>query len=430
MGPTILFDKSFLQSLSLDEAVIFDHFFIALICPMFYVETLADLGKSVRPGRTPEDEVRIIAEKFPEVHGMPCPHHLDLCGPSLMGQAIPMTGQIPMLGGKAVKVEERRGVIFEERPEAEAFRRWQAEEFLEVERKFAKAWRAGLMATDTLTIEAGLKAMSVDAQTCKTLEQAKSLAAEFLTSNSMPHDRIKLAVIALGLPPQSEPHIAKEWERRGFQSIINYAPYAGHVLTVELFFHITLQTNLVTPYDRQDISYLSYLPFSFLFVSSDKLHRQCAPLFLRSDQGFIWGPELKADLAEIVERYKGFSEVERENGMMKFAPVPPEGSLVAKLLNDFGEMMNRKEQERLRRLFDEPRVDERTRNLKPFPKAEAELVRHLNRFRDAPELSPEEVDFDTSNPDLLSVQRSVHKQRGSFWQLPKNLKERPKEGNL
>jgi hypothetical protein len=430
MGPTILFDKSFLQSLSLDEAVIFDHFFIALICSMFYVETLADLGKSVRPGRTPEDEVRIIAEKFPEVHGAPCPHHLDLCGPNLMGQAIPMTGQIPMLGGKAVKVEDRRGVIFEDRPEAEAFRRWQAEEFLEVERRFAKAWRAGLMAADTLTIEAGLKAMPVDAQTCKTLEQAKALAAEFLTSNSMPHDRIKLTVIALGLPPESEPYIAKEWEKMGFQPLVNYAPYAAHVLTIELFFHIAVQANLVTPYDKQDIGYLSYLPFSFLFVSSDKLHRQCAPLFLRSDQGFIWGPELKADLAQIVERYKGFSEVEREKGMMKFAPVPPENSLVAKLLNDFGEMMNRKEQERLRRLFDKPCVDKPVRNLKPFPEGGAELVMHLNRFRDAPELSPEEIDFDTSNPDLLSVQRSVHKQRGSFWQLPKDLKEPQKTGNV
>ena len=110
----------------------------------------------------------------------------------------------------------------------------------------------------------------------------------------------------------------------GFQPLVNYAPYAAHVLTIELFFHIAVQANLVTPFDKQDIGYLSYLPFSFLFVSSDKLHRQCAPLFLRSDQGFIWGPELKADLAQIVERYEGFSEVEREKGMMKFAPVPPE----------------------------------------------------------------------------------------------------------
>ena len=64
MGPITLFDKSFLQSLSTDESVWFDHFFITNICPMFYVETLADLDKSVREGRTPEREVEIIASKF------------------------------------------------------------------------------------------------------------------------------------------------------------------------------------------------------------------------------------------------------------------------------------------------------------------------------------------------------------------------------
>jgi hypothetical protein len=430
MGPTILFDKSFLQSLSVDEAVIFDRFFIAVICPMFYVETLADLSKSVRPGRTPESEVRIIAQKFPEMHGMPCAHHMDLCGPNLMGQAVPMTGQIPILGGKAVKVDGRRGVIFEERPEAEAFRRWQAEEFFEVERKFAKAWRAGLIAADTLTIAAGLKALGIDAQSCKTLEQAKGLADAFLESNVMPRDRIKLAAVTLGLPPESESYIVREWERAGLQPLADYAPYAAHVLRVELFFHIGLQASLLTPYDRQDIGYLSYLPFSFLFVSSDRLHRQSVAPFLRSDQNFVWGPDLKGDLAEIVKRYKELSEEEQERGIMTFARIPPEGSLVAMLLNDFGEMMKQKEQDRLERLFDDPPVQEPARNLEPLPKAEPDLVKQLNRFKDAPALSPEEIDFDTSNPDILSVQRSVHPQRGSFWQLPKNLKRRPndKEG--
>jgi hypothetical protein len=57
MGPTVIFDKSFLQSLSVDESVWFDHFFYANICPLFYVETLADLEKAVREDRTPEQEV-------------------------------------------------------------------------------------------------------------------------------------------------------------------------------------------------------------------------------------------------------------------------------------------------------------------------------------------------------------------------------------
>lgn len=78
MGPIALFDKSFLQSLSLDESVWFDHFFYPTICPLFYVETLADLTKSVGPsGRTAEDVVRIIADKTPVLSGGPCMHHRE-----------------------------------------------------------------------------------------------------------------------------------------------------------------------------------------------------------------------------------------------------------------------------------------------------------------------------------------------------------------
>jgi hypothetical protein len=58
MGPMALFDKSFLQSISTDEAVWFDHFFIPIICPVFYVETLGNLAKEEtlrtnRMGRLP-----------------------------------------------------------------------------------------------------------------------------------------------------------------------------------------------------------------------------------------------------------------------------------------------------------------------------------------------------------------------------------------
>ena len=66
MGPIALFDKSFLQSLSLDESVWFDHFFLPVVSPLFFVETLADLAKQRKDGsRTPDDEVRVIADKTP-----------------------------------------------------------------------------------------------------------------------------------------------------------------------------------------------------------------------------------------------------------------------------------------------------------------------------------------------------------------------------
>ena len=65
MGPITIFDKSLLESLSLNEAVGFDNFLYSNITPLFFVETLPDLGKAVRVGRTPEQEVRIIADKAP-----------------------------------------------------------------------------------------------------------------------------------------------------------------------------------------------------------------------------------------------------------------------------------------------------------------------------------------------------------------------------
>ncbi|MBA2350475.1 MAG: hypothetical protein H0V78_01420 [Burkholderiales bacterium] len=144
MGPITLFDKSFLQSLSVDESLWFDHFSIPNICPLFYVETLADLEKSVREGRTQEQEVGIIAEKTPVMHGAPCADHVQMCIGDLLGHRVPMTGQIPVAGGRLVKSGGKSGIVFNESPEAEAFSRWQRGQFLDIERKFARVWREAL----------------------------------------------------------------------------------------------------------------------------------------------------------------------------------------------------------------------------------------------------------------------------------------------
>jgi hypothetical protein len=56
-GPILLFDKSMLQSLSVDEAVWLDTFYFPCITPLFFTETLADLEKEVQKGRSPEDVV-------------------------------------------------------------------------------------------------------------------------------------------------------------------------------------------------------------------------------------------------------------------------------------------------------------------------------------------------------------------------------------
>jgi hypothetical protein len=47
-GPSLIFDKSSLESLNLDEAALLDHFYRSNITPLFFVECLADLEKGSR----------------------------------------------------------------------------------------------------------------------------------------------------------------------------------------------------------------------------------------------------------------------------------------------------------------------------------------------------------------------------------------------
>ena len=96
MGPIALFDKSFLQSLSVDKSVWFDHFSFPVVRPLFDVETLADPEKAVREGRTPEREVGMIATEFTEQSTYPCVQHASLFVQDLLGSRVPMDGRVPM----------------------------------------------------------------------------------------------------------------------------------------------------------------------------------------------------------------------------------------------------------------------------------------------------------------------------------------------
>ena len=91
MGPITLFDKSFLQSLTEEESLWFDHFFLGERLPDFLLETQADLAKE--EGRlTPEQLVERIAKKFPEISGAPNAYHPYISTSNLLGQDVPMTG--------------------------------------------------------------------------------------------------------------------------------------------------------------------------------------------------------------------------------------------------------------------------------------------------------------------------------------------------
>ncbi len=416
MGPITLFDKSFLQSLSLDESVWFDNFFYTVISPLFYVETLADLEKAVRQGRTPEEEVGFIAEKTPEMYGGCCNDHGRLCAENLTGHSIPMNGRVPVAGGRPVRADGRSGVVYEPSPEVQAFSRWQEGKFLEVERLFAQAWRASLNALDLLGVAAAIRAMGIDAKTCRSLDKAKRMADTIVTAKDRLFDLMKLAFLFLDIPYDFERRVLEKWRIAGCPPLSVYAPFVAHVLSVEIFFQIALAADLISterPSNRVDIAYFFYLPFCMIFVSSDKLHRRCTPFFLRPNQEFVWGEDLKVDLKQLNEYYSKLPESEKETGVMRFASTPPET----------GEFL-------VSKLWDRHLRPWRGKSLelpKRDPKKDEELVARLKKFSKAPTLAPEEVDFNPEDAEMMVIHRFCRRRRGSWWQVPKGLKVSDRE---
>lgn len=411
MGPIVIFDKSFLQSLTIDESVWLDNFFISNICPIFFSETLADLDKSVRTGRTPEQEVRIIASKTPEMSIAINTFHQDLCFANLNGYEIKMDRRPIISGGKPVQSKDKKGFVFEPSPEAKAFERWQNEDFLSLERESAKLWRDVISKADFDSVTTWLKQSGIDIPICKNLTDAKCKAEEILDTRRDPLVTMKLIFLLLGAPPEHLLKIYYSWGRSNCPPIKIFSPYVYHVLTVELFFYISTSSGLISAErktNKIDISYLFYAPFCNIFVSSDKLHKRSAPIFMSENQEFVWGLDLKNDLKKLNEYYDSLPEKIKEYGLHAFATYPPkEGEfLVSKLWDKY---------------LPKWRTIASSEIKLPQNMKESKLPESIKEFANGKELKPEEVDFEPDQADAMVFKRMVKQKKGKWYQIGKDI---------
>lgn len=289
-----------------------------IVCPVFYVETLGNLAKEPSKRGPPEVIVRDIANKFPEWAGSPCGFHVDMAISDLLGHHIELRHQIPRPGARPVK----SGFVFDQTPEEEAFQRWQKGAFHDVERLAAAVWRKALGELDLAAVGREMRALGFTPKACKSLADAKAIADALVNGTEKPFARPALAIQFFHIPQHLHPAIAAAWQNSGKRTLPEFAPYAAYALTAEIFFQVALGAGLIggeRPSNRTDIAYLFYLPFSMVFVSSDDLHRRTAPLFMRPDQAFVWGIDLKPALRTINEHFLQLPEQEREKGISAFA---------------------------------------------------------------------------------------------------------------
>ena len=407
MGPITLFDKSFLQSLSLDESVWFDNFFLSNISPLFFVETLADLKKAIRAGRSPEDEVGIIADKTPEMNAYPNVFHMDLFIGSLQGNEIPMDGRIAVANGIPLQTADKSGFLIKSPPEMEALSRWRERDFLAVERHFAQFWREIII---SLKPEAGIEALNtlgVNYQQCRSIETAKQISESFVDGIYTFPEIAKVLIVLFNASPSFLNKSAQRWQQLNPQSLNSFAPYADYLLKIELFYFIALATGLISPVlsrNRIDLTYLFYLPFCMLFVSSDNFHKRCAPLFMRGNQLFVWGEDLKKDLGRLNTYYNELPEEAKKKGIYSIATRPPvEGDFLIAGIWD--------------RFF----PDWRKRYPSFMPKENPRLIREIEKFAEAIANKKPSLDQEYLDPDAMIVERKIRKKKGNWWLVPSDL---------
>ncbi len=328
-GPVIIFDKSTIQTLTVDESVLLDNFYMSNIVPVFFAECLADLERDMQRAKSKgsaESLVGALAAKTPDSQACGNVFHIRILQGELSGQFDLSQVRFRPLRerGEPVMTGDSKGLLFQASEEEEAVRRWEARQFLDLERQSAKQWRRAIesinlekMADRTL---AGLGPWRKPTS----LKDAKHLTDTIIDCLDQEW-LLRIGLLILNMTDAAE-WVVTKWKEGRRKPIRAIFPYFTHVLSVQIFFALVFPTTLLSKVKAShaiDLAYLYYLPFCTVFTSRDNFHIQVAPLFMDPFQTFVNGDDLKKDLARLHDRYQNLPQNEWDKGLIGFAASPP-----------------------------------------------------------------------------------------------------------
>ena len=418
-GPSLIFDKSSLESLNLDEAVLMDNFYMSIITPLFYVECLADLEKKISSNSTPEQLVGSLADRTPDSQAYPNVHHFQILKAELARKfdMKAVYGRVMMAGGEPVQLGDKKGIVYRKSPEQDALERWTARHFLDVERNMAKAWRRALQRIDFAAMLNCVMGSIGPWRKPKSLEDAKKIA-DAIIEYMDPEWLLRFGLDLLGVPEATDWVIA-DWIGRRRPPLRDHLPYFAFLLTINLFFCLVLPTQLlrnVKPSHQIDLPYLYYLPFCSVFTSKDNFHAQIVPLFLGPFQTFVNGTDFKKELKRLVEYYSALPEDERKTGLINFAKCPPDDPsfLTTKLWDKY--------LPRWREINGQSKAPR-------DPEADKKLVEELNRMSDSPDLQPHD-EHDVDKLNYVTVIKNVRMRKGKWQRFSEEQEQRMRDQGL
>lgn len=370
LGPSLIYDKSTIQSLSQEESHWLHHHFHVVMTSIFMIELVSNLHKKARSNDTPESAVAKLSSKIPSHAFTPTIPYNILVEQNLLGNQVVMDGRPLLGGGTAVPDPEGGyGVFFEESPEAEVLRRWHQQDFTGMERSIAAQWKRDLEGLDLRPVKQALKGLKQRRPDIKTDKDLFLFVRDYVFNPMESYRILTICMEIFDIEEKTRKRIVEIWKQRGRKPIDVYAPYSAYALCVELFFVFGMAFDFIAdtrPKHRSDFAYLYYLPFAKIFTSSDKLHIRFAPGFLNKDQIFVEGNRLKEDLNRLSSYYSSLPESERRRGTRGYAKYPPKsGNFLITKIYDI--------------VFPEWRVYSEAPDVPPNPERSAKLLEKINR---------------------------------------------------
>jgi hypothetical protein len=307
MGPTILLDKSTLQSVGGRGIRELGRYFYVTVPLVLALEVLADLEKAERKQRSPREEVQVLAKKLFSLGGKAFVNvdFRDACVHELLGGAVPMRRVAVVGGGRAVQTKDgRRGAYLPHQPALDAAMRWSSGQFSDSERLIASEWRARLKSFDPDSFRRSLPPLVKKATT---LDDASHDVEQMLADDEGRRVFIRWLIRLISPGPVHaviEEWAFRRWAARGYARLDAFAPYSMHCIRVMLLFHLAFANGLISTTRSSwiDAEYLCYTPFAQVFCSGDRLHRELAGFVLGDDQSFIARDPFVDDLHSLAER--------------------------------------------------------------------------------------------------------------------------------
>jgi len=333
MGPTIILDKSAIQSFSESEIGILSKFYTFNIPYNLYYEILTDLSKKHKD-KNYETHVIHLANKLPGNFKINV-HYRILIINELLGIAVPFTYRTLVPGEKIITNEEgKRGAFIKQSMEESAIERWRVGDFTkeEIERATVERKKIGEVNIGQIIASSGqlLKKHNIKLDENnligfidKTQENLHSLSPLEI------YEQLEILMDLLKVDSETQFKVKERWYSLKDFNFEKFAPYTSYFQKLMFTFSFgtasrifgTRSSNLI------DMEYILYLPFCFVFCTGDNFQYKIAQMVRSGSQYILNREELKNDLKLISEHNKGKENI-RDYTL-------PNNSLTKKIIDDY-----------------------------------------------------------------------------------------------